>query len=98
MRTKLATHGHDSLKSVPEVVAKVTNLERVLGTMQSRIEYLALVVERKPTDDTERIRLTNGHEHTFRVYRSSRGLKRPHKVASDFILGDEYVDLAEPED
>lgn len=98
VRTKLTTHGHDNLKSVPELVSKVSNLEQVLGTIRSQVEHLALVVERKPTDDKERIRLTNGRDHTFRVYRGSRGLTRPHKIATDFISGDKYVDLAEPED
>jgi len=91
IRTKLTTHGHDNLKPVPELVAKVGNLERALGTMQSQ-------VERKPTDDTERIRLTDGREHTFRVYRGKRGLSKPHRVSLDLFLGDKYVDLAEPED
>ena len=98
VKTKLTTHGHDNLKSVPELVSKVSNLEQVLGTIRSQVEHLALVVERKPTDDKERIRLTNGRDHTFRVYRGSRGLTRPHKIATDFISGDKYVDLAEPED
>jgi chromosome segregation ATPase len=98
VRTKLTTHGHDSLKSVPELVSKVGNLEQVFGTIRSQVEHLALVVERKPTDDTERLRLTNGRDHTFRVYRGSRGLTRPHKITTDFISGDKYVDLSEPED
>ena len=98
VRTKLATHGHDDLKPIPELVAKVGKIEQTLGSMQSQVEYLGRVAKREPTRDTERIGLTNGHDHTFRVYRSSRGLTRPHKVASDLILGDKYVDLAEPED
>jgi Mg2+ and Co2+ transporter CorA len=98
IRTKLTTHGHDNLKPVLELVAKVGNLERALGTMQSQVEHLALVVERKSTDDTERIRLTDGREHTFRVYRGKRGLSKPHRVSVDLFLGDKYVDLAEPED
>jgi len=52
----------------------------------------------KPTDDTERIRFTNGHEHTFRIYRGKRGLSNPHRISIDPFLGDKYVDLAEPED
>jgi len=98
VRTKLTTHGHDNLKPVPELVAKVSNLEQVLGTMRSQVEHLALVVERKPTDDKERIRLTNGRDHTFRVYRGSRGLTRPHRISTDPFFGDKYIDLAEPED
>jgi len=98
IRTKLTTHGHDNLKPVPELVAKVGNLEQVLGTTQSQVKHLALVVERKPTDDTERIRLTNGRDHTFRVYRGRRGLTRPHRISIDPFLGDKYVDLSEPED
>lgn len=98
VRTTLATHGHDNLKSIPELVAKVGNLQQALDTMQSRIEYLARVAKRYPTGDTVELALTDGRDHTFREYKSTRGLARPHQSQNDLILGKRWVDLAEPED
>lgn len=42
VRTKLATHGHDDLKPIPELVAKVGKIEQALNTMKSQVDYLAL--------------------------------------------------------
>ncbi len=98
VRSRLVSPGHDDLKPVPDLIGRVGNLEQVVRTTQSQVEHLALVVERKPTDDTERIRLTDGREHSFRVYKGKRGLSNPHRVSMDPFLGDKYVDLAEPED
>jgi len=98
VRTKLTAHGHDSLKSVPELVAKVGNLEQALGTMQSRIEYLARVAKREPTGNTVQLTLSDHKEHTFREYKSTRGLTKPYQSSHDLIFGKRWVDLAEAED
>jgi len=98
IRTKLTTYGHDNLKPVPELVAKVGSLEQTINAVRSQVEYLGNATKRVPTGDIETVRLTNGRDHTFRVYKSSQGLTRPHIVARDLIFGDKYVDLAEPED
>ncbi|MDP2919435.1 MAG: hypothetical protein Q8O43_04360 [Dehalococcoidia bacterium] len=96
VKTKLTTHGHDDLKPIPALVTKVANLEGVLGTVQSKVEYLANVARRQPTGETMRLGLTDGKEHIFRIYKSSLGLTRPHH--KDEFLGDGYwVDLSEPD-
>jgi DNA anti-recombination protein RmuC len=98
VRTKLTTHGHDDLKSVPDLVAKVGNLQRALDTMQSQIKYLNHVANRQPTGDMVQVKLADGKEYTFREYKSTRGLVKPYQSRNDLVLDDRWVDLAEPED
>ena len=84
---------------MPDLIKKMGNLEQVLGTMQSRIEQLGRVAIAVPyrrygTD----FRLTDHKEHTFREYKSTRGLTKPYQTTGDFIFGRRWVDLSEPED
>ncbi len=96
VKTKLAIHGHDGLKVVPEMVAKVANLQPALEKMQSQIDYLGRVARRLPTGDVEKLELTDKTEHYYRKYKSDLGLTKPHH--RDELLGDGYwVDLSEPD-
>lgn len=97
-KSRLAKHGHDDLKLVPDLVKKIGNLEQLLLNTQSRVEQLERVAIRYPTGDIAELKLTDGKEHNFREYKNTRGLTRPHQTSSDFILGSRWVDLSEPED
>jgi polyhydroxyalkanoate synthesis regulator phasin len=89
LRTKL-----DPLTLLPSkmeaVQSDVTRLSDRLSTVERRIKQ-------KPTDATKKIELTDGREHTFRVYRGTDGLVKPHRIAID-PTGDKYVDVSEPLD
>ena len=96
VKSRLASHGHDDLKPVPDLIKKVGKLEQTLGTVQSQVEYLGHVAKRCPTGDVVKLTLTDEKEHLFRSYKSGLGLTRPHHV--DVFLGDGYwVDLSEPD-
>ena len=97
IRTKLTTHGHEGLTLIPQLNSKLQQVSEEITRLQVGVAKAQLLAVRKPTDDFERLEYTNGSKHTFRVYRSSRGLTQPKKIGSDLALGDKYVDLAEPE-
>ena len=96
VRTNLTTHGHDNLKPIPELVAKMGKFEQALEKMQSQLEYLANVARRQPTGDMEKVKLTDGTEHVFRKYKSALGLIRPDRI-HDYFSGSEWIDLSEPD-
>jgi hypothetical protein len=59
------------------------------------VEKLAI---RQPTGKLVTVALNNGREHTFKEYWSPEGLTRPRRRSHDLLLGDRWIDLAEPED
>ena len=61
----------------------------------ARVKNLA---RRVPTGEIVSVLLKDKREHHFREYKSSEGLARPYRTKRDLILGDRWVDLAEPED
>jgi len=98
IRTKLNTHGHDGLSLIPQLTSGLQKVGEEIAGLQTGVAKAQALAVRKPTDDFERLELTNGSKHTFRVYKGKRGLSNPHRVSIDPFLGDKYVDLAEPED
>ena len=74
------------------------SIERTANSLKADIDDIRLRMLRKPTDSEATLRLTDGRDHRFREYRGPQGLRRPHKTATDWILGDKFVDLSEPED
>ncbi len=98
VRTKLTTHEHDGLGLIPQLSSRLEQVGEQIAGLQAAVARAQVLAVRKPTDDFERLELTNGSKHTFRVYRGKRGLSNPHRVSIDPFLGDKYVDLAEPED
>jgi len=74
------------------------SIERTANSLKAYIDDIRLRMLRKPTDSEATLRLTDGRDHRFREYRGPQGLRRPHKTATDWILGDKFVDLSEPED
>lgn len=97
IRTKLTTHGHDSLSLIPQLSSRLEQVGEQIARLQAGVARAQALAVRKPTDDFERLELANGSKHTFRVYKGKRGLSNPHRVSIDPLFGDKYVDLAEPE-
>ena len=98
IRTKLTTHGHDGLSSIPKLSSRLEQVGEQIAGLQAGVARVQTLSVRKTTDDFERLELANGSNHTFRVYRGKRGLSNLHRISIDPFLGDKYVDLAEPED
>lgn len=98
VRTQLTTHGHDGLSLIPQLSNRLEQMGKQIAGLQTGIARAQTLAVRKLTDDFERLELANGSKHTFRVYRSKRGLYNPHRLSIDPFLGDKYVDLSEPQD
>ena len=81
--------------------AQVENQQQVAGVISSITDRLArveILARRFPTGEMARVRLKDNREHHFREYGRSDGLTRPYKTKCDLMLGDLWIDLAEPED
>jgi len=98
VETQQRVHTHDGLSMMPQLTSRVTKQEQDIAELKNGLAYAKKLAIRIPTDGTERLKLDNGRYHTFTIYKSKRGLTRPHVVATDLVLGRKYVDLAEPED
>jgi len=98
IRTKLTTHGHNGLSLIPQLSSRLEQVGEQIAGLKAGVARAQALAVRKPTDSFERLELANGFKHTFRVYKGKRGLSNPHRVSIDLLLGDKYVDLAEPED
>lgn len=70
---------------------KQARFENELGIVRN----LAL---RQPTGGLVTHLLEDQRDHSFKEYRSSEGLTKPYRCSIDPILGDRWIDLAEPED
>ena len=73
-------------------------IEQTANSLKADIDDARQRALRIPTDRVVTLTLTDGRDHTFREYKSPQGLRRPHKTATDLILGNRWVDLSEPED
>jgi len=74
------------------------SIEQTVNGLKADIDDARQRALRIPTDRVVTLTLTDGRDHTFREYKSPQGLRRPHKTATDLILGSRWVDLSEPED
>ena len=74
------------------------SIEQTVNSLKVDIDDARQRALRIPTDRVVTLTLTDGRGHTFREYKSPQGLRRPHKTATDLILGSRWVDLSEPED
>ncbi len=96
---------HETNKRLDKVEAQLVkdrdafkSIEQTVNSVKTDIDDIRLRMLRKPTDHVVSLRLTDGRDHRFREYRGPQGLRRPHKTVTDWILGDKFVDLSEPED
>ena len=85
-------------QQVKDQDAFIKSIALAVNTIKAEIDDIGLRMLRKPTDDVVSLRLTDGRDHRFREYRGSQGLRRPHRTTIDWISGDKYIDLSEPQD
>jgi len=73
-------------------------MERKLSSFESELGVVRNLARRQPTGKLVSIRLNDKRDHQFKEYRSPEGLKRPYRHCYDLLLGDKWIDMAEPED
>jgi len=88
----------DNRSSINQLTTKLTLFEQALSELRSGVARVEKLTRRVPTGEIISIRLSDKREHHFREYKSKEGLARPHRTSRDLILGDRWIDLAEPED
>jgi DNA repair exonuclease SbcCD ATPase subunit len=74
------------------------SIHQTVNSLKADMNDIRLLMLRKPADSVATLRLTDGRDHKFREYKGPQGLRRPHKTTTDWILGDKFIDLSEPED
>jgi len=77
---------------------QLVSFEHALSELENKVARVKHLTWRVPTGEIVGIQLSDKREHHFREYKSSMGLARPYRTSRDLILGDRWVDLAEPED
>lgn len=73
------------------------SVEQTVDGLKAEIADIRKRLLRCPTGNVVTVSLDDGRGHRFREYGSPQGLRRPYKTKTDLILGDRWVDLAEPE-
>jgi chromosome segregation ATPase len=73
------------------------SIERTVDGLKADIDDIRQRLLRYPTGNVVTVRLNDGKDHRFREYKNRQGLRRPFKTKTDLLLGDRWVDLAEPE-
>jgi chromosome segregation ATPase len=96
---------HETNKRLDKVEAQLVkdqdtfkSIEQSVNSLKADIVDMRWRALRRPTDNVITLRLTDGRDHRFKEYKSTRGLRKPHKTTTDWISGDKWVDLSEPED
>lgn len=84
------------LGTMKDLPLKVKRIETDVNNLTTSIPSIVRETVRQPTDETRTLTLKSGGERTFRVYKSSVGLVKPHRVTLDPVSGNKYVDLSEP--
>ncbi len=96
---------HETNKRLDKVEAQLVkdqdafkSIEQSVNSLKADIVDMRRRALRRPTDNVITLRLTDGRDHRFKEYKSPQGLRKPHKTTTDWISGDKWVDLSEPED
>ncbi len=84
--------------SINQLNTKLVALEHKSTELGNKVDGVKNLMRRVPTGKIVGVQLRDKREHHFREYKSSEGLARPYRTKWDLILGDRWVDLAEPED
>ncbi len=84
--------------SISQLNTKLVSLEHTLSELENKVARVKNLTRRVPTGEIVGIQLSDKREHHFREYKSSEALARPYRTKRDLILGNRWVDLAEPED
>jgi len=99
--SKTVQHIQESVQSnrdsINQLNTKLVSLEHTLSELENEVARVKNLTRRVPTGEIVSIQLSDKREHHFREYKSSGGLTRPLRTKRDLILGDRWVDLAEPE-
>jgi chromosome segregation ATPase len=94
-------HVQEELKSNQtsycDLSQKLVSVVNAVSELKAEIAKVRNLARRVPTGEIFSVE-TDNREHHFREYKSSVGLARPHRTSLDLILGDRWIDLAEPED
>ena len=101
LKSELAHKVSDHKAGLQPLTGLPSNLEDVksnVARLSDRVATSERRAKQHPTDRTETLELSDGKKRTFKVYRGPAGLIKPHKISSDLISGDKYVDLSEPLD
>jgi len=83
--------------SINQLNTKLVSLEHTSSELANKVARANNLARRVPTGEIVSVLLKDKREHHFREYKSSEGLARPYRTKRD-LLGDRWVDLAEPED
>ncbi len=90
--------GYGNRASINQLNTKLVSLEHTLSELENKVARVKNLTRRVPTGKIVGIQLSDKREHHFREYKSKEGLARPYRTKRDLILGNRWVDLAEPED
>lgn len=100
--SKIVKHVQESVQSnrasINQLNTKLVSLEHTLSELENKVARVKNLTRRVPTGEIVSIQLSDKREHHFREYKSKEGLARPYRTKRDLILGNRWVDLAEPED
>jgi len=100
--SKTVKHVQESVQSnrasISQLNTKLVSLEHTLSELENKVARVKNLTRRVPTGEIVGIQLSDKREHHFREYKNSEALARPYRTKRDLILGDRWVDLAEPED
>ncbi len=100
--SKTVKHVQESVQSnrasINQLNTKLVSFEYMLSELENKVARVKHLTRRVSTGAIVSIQLSDKREHHFREYKSSEGLARPYRTKRDLILGDRWVDLAEPED
>ncbi len=92
IRTTQASHSHDGVSLIPKLGNKLQDLGTKMVELEATVKNAKKRVPVTPYK-FRKLKLTDGTEHTYTLYRGQWGLSQPQKIE-----GGEYIDLAEPED
>ena len=86
------------VRAVQSLYDRMGKVEQGMSRLEGKLNAVEKLAIRQPTGKLVTVALNNGREHTFKEYGSSEGLTRPRRRSHDLLLGDRWIDLAEPED
>ena len=99
LKSVQASHTHNGLSSIPQLLNKVGKLEQNLSEVKAELGDAKKRAMRQPTGRTRDYKRDGDtRSYTFKEYASPKGLTKPYRIATDLIHGARYIDLAEPED
>ena len=84
--------------AIQKLSERVRNVEQSTIRLEGTLNALKQLAIRQPTGGLATVPLNDGRQHTFKEYKSPEGLTRPRRHSRDLLLGDRWIDLAEPQD